>query len=71
MSERLYFIDQAESTLDGLDLGRPERGSQPPDIGGVTLPARGILAVGQAAWQIVDPAEYQRTRAETERGVRS
>ena len=63
MPERMYFIDRAAATLDGEDLGRPERATQPPDIGGVSLPARGILAVGQAAWQILDPDEYQRTRA--------
>jgi hypothetical protein len=71
MPERMYFIDQATATLAGHDLGRPERATPAPDIAGVSLPARGILAVGQAAWQILDPAEYQRTRAETERGVRS
>jgi hypothetical protein len=66
MPERMYFINRAAATLDGTDLGHPERVSQPPDIGGVTLPARGVLAVGQAAWQILDPVEYHRTRAETE-----
>jgi hypothetical protein len=67
MPERMYFIDHAAATLDGNDLGHPERATQAPDIGGVSLPARGILAVGQAAWEILDPAEYQRTRAETGR----
>ena len=71
MPERMYVIDQAEATLDGEDLGRPARATQPPDIGGATLPAWGILAVGQAAWQIFDPAEYQRTRAETGSSTRS
>jgi hypothetical protein len=70
MPERMYFIDRATATLDGTDLGHPERASQTPDIGGVTLPARGVLAVGQAAWQILDAAEYDRTRAETEPSAR-
>ena len=30
----------------------------------VTLPARGVLATGQAVWQILDPAEYERTRSQ-------
>jgi hypothetical protein len=65
MPERMYFIDRAAATFDRRDLERPERATQAPDIGGASLPARGILAVGQAAWKILDPAEYQRTRADT------
>lgn len=33
-----------------------------PDIGGFPLPARGVLAIGQAAWPILDHDEYNRTR---------
>jgi hypothetical protein len=29
------------------------------------LPARGVLAVGQATWVILDQEEYERTRAES------
>jgi hypothetical protein len=65
MPERMYFVDDATATLDGSDLGTPARAATTPDIGGVTLPARGVLAIGQAAWQILDPTEYERTRAET------
>lgn len=36
-----------------------------PEIGGVPLPARGVLAIGQAVWGIRDQAEYERTRSET------
>lgn len=65
MPQRMYFIDDAAATLDGIDLGRPERAAATPDIGGVTLPARGVLAVGQAAWQILDSVEYEHTRTQT------
>jgi hypothetical protein len=71
MPERMYFINDATATLDGIDLGTPALAATTPDIGGVTLPARGVLAVGQAAWRILDPAEYQRTRAETAGAARS
>ena len=71
MPQRMYFINDAAATLYGRDLGRPERSTRTPHIGGVTLPARGVLAVGQAAWQILDPAEYQRTRLETDDAARS
>lgn len=67
MPQRMYYIADARATLDGTDLGRPVRLDHNPRIGEVPLPARGILAVGQAAWQILDSAEYERTRAETAR----
>lgn len=66
MPQEMHLIDEARATLDGVDLGRPVRLSTPPDIGGVPLPARGVLAVGGAMWQILDQAEYDRTRAATE-----
>lgn len=31
----------------------------------VTLPCRSVLAVGQAAWEILDSQEYDRTRTDT------
>jgi hypothetical protein len=66
MPERMYFIESSTATLDDVSLGRPTHLNEPPVIGNVTLPCRGVLAVGQAAWKILDPGEYQRTRAETE-----
>ena len=72
MPARMYYIDDAQATLDGADLGRPARLQANPTIGEVTLSARGILATGQAMWQILDPAEYERTRsltAETRRAT--
>jgi hypothetical protein len=51
--------------MDGVDLGMPAVAEPVPRIGDVTLPGRGVLAIGQAAWEILDMAEYERTRAET------
>jgi hypothetical protein len=49
--------------------GAPVRLRENPRIGDVPLPARGILAIGQAVWEILDPAEYERTRTETARDL--
>jgi hypothetical protein len=65
MPQRMYLIDEAAAVLDGRDLGRPAAVAPNPAIGGVPLPARGVLAVGQAVWAIRDPDEYARLRAET------
>ncbi|HEV8274774.1 MAG TPA: hypothetical protein VGQ26_03615 [Streptosporangiaceae bacterium] len=65
MPQRMYYIGDSQATLDGADLGHPIRLRANPTIGGVTLPARGVLATGQAAWEILDPAEYERTRSQT------
>jgi len=67
MPERMYFIESSHATFEGVSLGQPRHLDHPPLIGGVTLPARGVLAVGQAAWQILDRDEYRRTRAQTGR----
>ena len=61
MPQRMHYIDQARATLDGVDLGRPARLDKNPTIGDVPLPARGVLAIGQAMWEIRDPDEYSRT----------
>jgi hypothetical protein len=53
MPQRMYFIDQATAALDDEDLGHAVRVSPNPQIGQVPLPARGVLAVGQAAWAIL------------------
>ena len=60
MPQRLYFIDDAAAVLDGDDLGHASRVDATPHIGGFPLPARGVLAVGQAAWPILDRDEYAR-----------
>jgi len=54
------------ANLDGVDLGRPMHVKPNPTIVEVPLPARGVLAIGQAMWQILDPGEYERTSRETE-----
>jgi len=66
MPQRMYLIDDSTAVLDGTDLGRPTRAGQNPRIGDVALSARGVLAVGQAVWAILDKGEYERTRAETQ-----
>ncbi len=63
MPQRMYYIDHAQATLAGLDLGRPAHLDENPTIGDVALPARGVLAIGQAMWQIRDPDEFTRLRA--------
>jgi hypothetical protein len=68
MPQRMYYVDEADAVFDGMDLGNPTRVAENPKIGEVFLPARGVLAIGQAAWKILDPVEYARTRAETAGG---
>lgn len=65
MPQRMYFVDDSWATLDGVDLGRPTQSQDNPRIGDVPLPARGVLAIGQAVWEVLDQAEYERTRSET------
>ena len=52
MPERMYFIDETSAVLGGVDLGHATRVSPNPHIGEVPLPARGLLAIGQGAWEI-------------------
>jgi hypothetical protein len=67
MPQQMYFVDDSRATLDGVDLGRPVHLPENPRIGDVPLPARGVLAIGQAVWEILDETEYERTRSETAR----
>ncbi len=69
MPKRMYFIDDSQATLDGADLGRPAHLRANPTIGGVPLPARGVLAIGQAVFKILDPAEYERTSSTVARRI--
>jgi hypothetical protein len=65
MPERMFFIDEARATLNGADLGRPVRLPGNPTIGEFRLPSRGVLVKGGAVWDVLDPVEYERTRAAT------
>ena len=65
MPERMYLIAETTAVLDGEDLGRAASVNPNPRIGEVPLPARGILAIGRGAWEILDDEEYERTRTET------
>jgi hypothetical protein len=62
MPQRMYFVEESTATLEGVDLGRPTRIQPNPTIGGVPLPARGVLAIGQAVMRIHDPADSERIR---------
>ena len=64
MPQRMYYVNDSHATLNDADLGRPARLADNPRIGPVALPARGILAVGQAMWAIRDPEEFRRIRSE-------
>jgi hypothetical protein len=66
MPQRMYFVNESTATLDGVDLGQPTHVKPNPTIGEVALPARGVLAIGQAMWRILDAAEYERTSREAE-----
>jgi hypothetical protein len=65
MPKQMYFIDESRAVLGGMDLGQPTHLAQCPTIGSVPLPARGVLAIGEAVWDILDPVEYEQTRSET------
>jgi hypothetical protein len=64
MPQRMYLVNQSSAVLDGVDMGRPTRLRENPVIGGVPLPARGVLAIGQAMWPIRDPDEFHIARRE-------
>jgi len=64
MPQRMYLVNESSATLDGTDLGSPARLQENPTIGGVPLPARGVLAIGQAMWPVKDPGEFARARGE-------
>jgi hypothetical protein len=64
MPQRMYLVDESRAVLGDVDMGRPTRLRRNPTIGGVPLPARGVLAIGQAMWRILDPAEFDASRRE-------
>lgn len=62
MPQRMYLVNQSSAVLGGVDLGAPTRLRENPTIGGVPLPARAVLAIGQAMWPIRDPHEFETAR---------
>ena len=62
MPRRMYFIRRTQIKWDGSDLGQAVFASPNPKIGKVPLPARGIFAIGEAHWEILDADEYKQTR---------
>jgi hypothetical protein len=62
MPQRMYLVHQSSAALDGVDLGAPTRLPENPVIGDVPLPARAVLAIGQAMWPIRDPGEFDSAR---------
>ena len=69
LPRQMYPIVTGSATLDGEDLGRPIRSETNPTIGSVALPARPMLAVGEAYFEILDREEYDRTRSELARAL--
>jgi hypothetical protein len=53
MPKRMYFVDNAQANMDGVDFGHPIRLDDNPTIGDVPLPARGVLAQGEARWHVI------------------
>ena len=66
MPQRMFLVDTSSAVLDGVDLGRPTRLQENPRIGDVPLPARGVLALGQAMWPIRDPREFDGARRQAQ-----
>lgn len=62
MPQRVYLVKGSRAILDGIDLGAPARLDENPIIGGVPLPARGVLAIGMGMWPIRDREEFARAR---------
>jgi len=64
MPQRMYFIKATQLKLNGVDLGHEVHVYPNPKIGDVPLPARGIFAIGEAYWEIIDFGEYYQTKRE-------
>ena len=62
MPERMYLVTASTAIWEGTDLGRPTRLAQNPTIGEVPLPARGVVAIGQAMWGTRHPDDVISTR---------
>ena len=64
LPRQMYPIGSAVATLDGDDSGEPTTGKKNPITGNVAFPARPMLAIGEAYFEILDQSEYGRTRSE-------
>lgn len=64
MPRQMYPIESAVATLDGDDLGNPTTSKTNSTMGNVAFPARPMLAIGEAYFEILDQSEYDRTRSE-------
>jgi hypothetical protein len=64
MPQRMYLVNESSAVLGGVHLGAPTRLPENPTIGGVPLPARAVLAIGQAMWPIRDRDEFETARRE-------
>jgi hypothetical protein len=53
----LRMGELVDRRADGVDLGRPTQMTPNPTIGHVPLPARGVLAIGQAICTSPTPAQ--------------
>ena len=62
MPQRMYLVNESTAVLGGVALGSPTRVHEGPTMGGVPLPSRGGLTIGQAMWQIRDPDECATAR---------
>ncbi len=71
MPERMYFVNESRAVFEGFDLGQPARLKDNPRIGDVPLSARGMLAIGQGVWRVLDPTDSGRTRAATPTRLRA
>ncbi len=62
MPQQIFLIKQSKVLFEGIDLGTPVMIHPNPKIGDISLPARGVFAIGQAHWEILNEQEYHKTR---------
>jgi len=62
MPKSIYYIARSKVIFDGTDLGYPVITKETPKVGELALPSRGIFAVNDTFWKILDEAEYKSTK---------
>lgn len=70
MPQRMYYIDPRTPLWTARTSAIQPACRPTPPSARSPCPARGVLATGQAMWQILDPAEYERTRSQTAAAAR-